>query len=76
MAAAFAAAWHELTGDAVEESMRSRLYRLGRLRPPQPFPPGQARVAGPADRSLLIAWSEAFHDEAQAGGRGCRRDGG
>lgn len=69
VAAAFAAAWHELTGDTVEESMRSRLYRLGRLRPPEPFPPGQARVAGPADRSLLIAWSEAFHDEAQAGDR-------
>jgi predicted GNAT family acetyltransferase len=69
VAAAFAAAWHELTGDAVEESMRSRLYQLGRLRPPEPFPPGQARLAGPADRSLLIAWSEAFHDEAQTGDR-------
>jgi RimJ/RimL family protein N-acetyltransferase len=69
VATAFAAAWHELTGDAVEESMRSRLYQLGRLWPPEPFPPGQARVAGPADRSLLIAWSEAFHDEAQTGDR-------
>jgi RimJ/RimL family protein N-acetyltransferase len=68
-AAAFATAWHELTGDAVEESMRSRLYQLGRLRAPEPFPAGQARVAGPADRSLLIAWSEAFHGEAQTGDR-------
>jgi RimJ/RimL family protein N-acetyltransferase len=68
-AAAFAAAWHELTGDVVGESMRSRLYQLGRLRAPEPFPAGQARVAGPADRSLLIAWSEAFHGEAQTGDR-------
>ena len=37
------------------------------LRWPDPRPPGQARVAGPADRSLLIAWSEAFHREAQSG---------
>jgi len=69
VAAAFAAAWHELTGDAVEESMRSRLYHLGRLRPPEPFPPGQPRVAGPADRSLLITWSEAFGQEARTGPR-------
>ena len=65
-AAAFGAAWHELTGDAVEESMRSRLYQLGELRPPDPFPPGQARVAGPADRDLLIGWTQAFRDEAGA----------
>ena len=49
-AAAFAAAWQQLTGDTVTLAMRSRLYRLGRLRPPQPMPPGQARLAGPADR--------------------------
>jgi RimJ/RimL family protein N-acetyltransferase len=66
-AEAFAGAWHELTGDAVELHMRSRLYELGGLRWPDPRPPGQARVAGPADRSLLIAWSEAFHQEAQSG---------
>ena len=64
---AFARAWHELTGDTVELHMRSRLFQLGGLRWPDPRPPGQARVAGPADRSLLIAWSEAFHREAQSG---------
>ena len=69
VATAFGTAWHELTGDTVEESMRSRLYQLGELKPPEPFPPGQARVAGPDDRSLLIAWSEAFHDETQTGPR-------
>ena len=68
VAAAFAAAWHELTGDAVEETVRSRLYQLGELEPPEPFPPGQARVAGPGDRSLLIAWSQAFGQEAHTVG--------
>ena len=66
-AEAFARAWHELTGDAIELHMRNRLFRLGELRWPDPQPPGQARVAGPDDRSLLIAWSEAFHREAQSG---------
>jgi RimJ/RimL family protein N-acetyltransferase len=66
-AEAFARAWHELTGDTSELRMRSRLFQLGGLRWPDPRPPGQARVAGPADRSLLIAWSEAFHREAQSG---------
>jgi len=66
-AEAFALAWQELTGDAIELHMRSRLFQLGVLRWPVPRPPGQARVAGAADRSLLIAWSEAFHREAQAG---------
>jgi GNAT superfamily N-acetyltransferase len=68
-ATAFGAAWHELTGDAVEESMRSRLYQLGELTPPEPFPAGQARLAGPADRSLLVTWSEAFGQEAGTGPR-------
>ncbi len=66
-AEAFARAWHQVTGDAVECHMRNRLFRLGDLRWPDPCPAGQARVAGLADRSLLIAWSEAFHREAQSG---------
>jgi predicted GNAT family acetyltransferase len=69
VAAAFGTAWHQLTGDTVEESIRSRLYQLGQLKPPEPVPPGRARVAGPDDRNLLIAWSEAFHDETQTGPR-------
>ena len=63
----FARAWHEATGDTIELHMRNRLFQLGDLRWPDPRPPGQARVAGLADRSLLIAWSEAFHREAQSG---------
>jgi GNAT superfamily N-acetyltransferase len=68
VATAFGTAWHELTGDAVEETMRSRLYQLGELKPPEPFPPGRARVAGPGDRSLLIAWTQAFGQEAHTVG--------
>ena len=64
-AEAFARAWRELTGDAIELHMRNRLFRLGELRWPDPRPPGQARVAGADHRSLLIAWSEAFHREAR-----------
>lgn len=67
-AAAFAAAWQQLTGEVATLSMRSRLYRLGRLRAPEPMPRGQARMAGAADRGLLLAWYEAFHDEAHGGG--------
>jgi len=68
-AEAFARAWHEQTGDVIDLHMRSRLYELGGLRWPDPRPSGQGRVAGQADRSLLIAWSEAFHQEVQSAGR-------
>jgi GNAT superfamily N-acetyltransferase len=65
---AFAAAWQRRTGQRASIRVRSRLYRLGRLRPPDPAPPGRARVAVPADRDLLVAWLEAFHDEANPAG--------
>jgi FR47-like protein len=64
---AFASAWHELTGESVRVRLRSRLYRLGTLRPPDPAPPGRPRLAGPADRDLIISWCEAFHREADPG---------
>jgi RimJ/RimL family protein N-acetyltransferase len=66
-AGAFARGWHDVTGDDVELRMRSRLYELRGLRWPAPRPPGQARLAGRADRGLLVTWSEAFHQEAQSG---------
>jgi RimJ/RimL family protein N-acetyltransferase len=52
------------------EGRRSRLFRLDRLTPPTP-PAGSARVAGPADRDLLIGWFQAFHREI---GEGFDRD--
>jgi GNAT superfamily N-acetyltransferase len=66
--AAFAAAWQEHTGEAVHLGMRMRLYALDRLLPPDPPPPGRARTAAAADRDLLLAWFEKFHDEAGPAG--------
>ncbi|WP_200797462.1 GNAT family N-acetyltransferase [Streptoalloteichus hindustanus] len=59
---AFAAGQSEIAG-APREIRRERLYRLGELTPPTPGPPGAARRAGPADRSLLVPWYEAFARE-------------
>jgi RimJ/RimL family protein N-acetyltransferase len=62
-AAAFAAVWAGLTGAGAEEFLRSRLYWLGRLRPPEPPPGGAARLATEADRDLLALWLAAFSEE-------------
>jgi GNAT superfamily N-acetyltransferase len=62
-AAAFAAAWSAVTGATWREVLQSRLYRLGRLVPPEPYPRGAARVATTADRALAESWLAAFGDE-------------
>jgi ribosomal protein S18 acetylase RimI-like enzyme len=62
-ATAFAAAWCDLTGSAATEYRRSRLYRLGRLGPPDPVPPGRPRVAGAADLAMLETWLRDFAAE-------------
>jgi len=62
-AAAFAAAWSRLTGAGTQVFRRSRLFRLGQLRAPVPFPRGAARVAAAADRDLLESWFDAFTKE-------------
>ncbi|WP_409237707.1 GNAT family N-acetyltransferase [Streptomyces sp. PA5.6] len=59
-AEAFAEAWAKRTGASVALGMRQRLYRLGTLTPPDPAPPGRARVATAADRDLLARWYEEF----------------
>ena len=61
---AFAAAWQERTGQAAHTGMRMRLYALEALVPPDPPPPGRARTASAADAGLMLAWVNAFHDEA------------
>lgn len=66
--AAFAAAWQAHTGQSTYTGMRSRLYALDTLLPPDPPPPGTARTADAADRDLLLAWLNAFQDEAQPAG--------
>jgi RimJ/RimL family protein N-acetyltransferase len=60
----FARAWASATGGSTAAALRSRLFRLDRLTQPYPTPPGAARVAGPADRELLIDWHVAFSQEA------------
>jgi GNAT superfamily N-acetyltransferase len=70
-AAAFAAAWSRLTGASWKEFRRSRLFRLERLRAPEPLPRGAARVADAADRDLLGSWIDAVTKElADLGGPG------
>ncbi|HEU5331883.1 MAG TPA: GNAT family N-acetyltransferase [Actinocrinis sp.] len=62
-AEAFSARWCELTGASASIHMRQRLFRLGELVVPSPAPAGRARVAGAADRDLLLAWYRAFAAE-------------
>jgi predicted GNAT family acetyltransferase len=70
-ARAFAAAWSGLTGAGWREFRRSRLFRLEQITPPDPFPPGAARIATAADRRLLESWLAAFRQElADLGGPG------
>ncbi|MEV4620935.1 GNAT family N-acetyltransferase [Asanoa sp. NPDC049573] len=60
-ARAFVDAWCRRTGTTARPGVRSRLYRLGEL--VTPAVPGRARVAGAADRDLLIGWLTAFSVE-------------
>ncbi|MDN3353767.1 GNAT family N-acetyltransferase [Actinomadura sp. DC4] len=57
IAEAFAARWKAVTGADFTIWERRRLYRLTGVRPPAT--PGRSRLAGPADRDLLLDW---YHD--------------
>lgn len=57
---AFADAWRARTGADARVEREMRLYALGTLTPKEPAPPGAARVAGPADRDLLLRWQQGF----------------
>ncbi|MFJ8362455.1 GNAT family N-acetyltransferase [Streptomyces sp. NPDC093984] len=59
-AVAFATAWERRTGAPARLAQRQRLYRLGTLTPPDPAPPGRARVAAAADHELVARWYTAF----------------
>ncbi|SDU88918.1 GNAT family N-acetyltransferase [Jiangella alkaliphila] len=63
--AAYAGAWAGRTGGTVAVSMDQRLFELDTVVPPRPSS-GAARVAGPADRDLLVAWTMAFEEESNA----------
>ncbi|MEU4159558.1 GNAT family N-acetyltransferase [Actinoplanes sp. NPDC026670] len=59
---AFTAAWTARNGGTAHAGRQSRLFELAELTPPDPLPPGAARVAGPADRALLIDWFRSFNE--------------
>ncbi|AZM53865.1 GNAT family N-acetyltransferase [Streptomyces sp. WAC 01529] len=59
-AEAFALAWEKHAGATATPGYRQRLYRLGTLTPPEPAPPGRARVADEGDRELLTRWHREF----------------
>lgn len=64
VASAFAGAWRAATGCLVEVHREQRLYRLAELSwPPDPAPPGAARIATEADLGLLADWFTAFAAE-------------
>ncbi|MGH3300747.1 MAG: GNAT family N-acetyltransferase [Streptosporangiaceae bacterium] len=65
--------WTAATRGAGTAGSRSRLYLLGSLVPPEPAPPGAARLAGQPDVDLLVSWSDAFLVEAGGAGPGNSR---
>jgi RimJ/RimL family protein N-acetyltransferase len=67
-ARAFADVWEKRTETIAEVHMRQRLFRLGRLEPPEPRPDGTPRVATAADHALVRDWFTAFENEASGGG--------
>ena len=60
---AFAAAWTGRTGTTATVHRRMRLHRLDTLVPPDPLPPGEAVVAHPEHRDLVVGWYGAFAAE-------------
>jgi len=64
----FLASWSPATGGTATVVLRSRLYVLDELLPPEPAPLGFGRLAGAPDAELLIDWFEAFRFEALSGG--------
>jgi RimJ/RimL family protein N-acetyltransferase len=66
--AGFLAGWSAATGGTATAVLRSRLYVLDELLPPEPMPLGFGRLAGEPDAELLIDWFEAFRFEALSGG--------
>lgn len=63
LAADFAARWQQRSGRRVSLFRAERLYRLGRLVPPDPLPPGRPRVATREDSALLVDWLDRFVEE-------------
>ncbi|MFF4784887.1 GNAT family N-acetyltransferase [Streptomyces griseorubiginosus] len=67
---AFAASWSRRTGATTGPRPHgTRLHRLAALTPPDPAPPGRARIAGQADRELLALWFGEFQEAIGEPGR-------
>jgi hypothetical protein len=59
----FAGIWEARTGAKAEISMRLRIYEAEETRPPEGVP-GRMRPYEDRDRDLVVAWMDAFVDEA------------
>jgi predicted GNAT family acetyltransferase len=59
-ATAFAEAWQHYAGATPTLRMQRRLYRLGTLTPPKPFPEGRGRVTGEPDREQIMLLCREF----------------
>jgi ribosomal protein S18 acetylase RimI-like enzyme len=66
VAATFVASWTKGTELAALTGDHLRLYGLSTLTPPDPAPPGGARLATEADTPLVTSWWEAYQQEAEA----------
>jgi len=62
-AALFVAAWHRDAAGPPPVHRHERAFRLRSVIPPRGAP-GVMALAGDADRATVVAWIEAFHDEA------------
>jgi GNAT superfamily N-acetyltransferase len=60
----FAAAWAAAAGVPWHVGLAQGVFRLASVRPPDRPADGAPRAATEADRALLVAWIDAFADEA------------
>jgi predicted GNAT family acetyltransferase len=61
----FSAAWCDGTGLQATTWLQMRRFTLGELRPPDPPPPGRARLAADGDLQLAQGWFDAFTEELE-----------
>jgi predicted GNAT family acetyltransferase len=66
-ARAIANAWASLTGGTTRVRMSNAMFALSWVRDPPRPASGSLRVAGAADRELLLEWGTAFFNEAAVG---------
>ena len=64
-----AGAWEDLAGGTSQLLRKEAMHALDAVRAPARPAPGRLRVASPAERPLLIAWEEAFGEEANVASR-------